>query len=284
VQFQFTSDATQSALFEPRLGINYMLTQQTKLHAFYGRFFMPAPVEDFRASYAATQSVTGPSQCPAGQLCTYDIKAEVDDSFEVGVDQELGSHLLKLSSYYRHGSNALDDQQLLNTNLLQPVNYIESQAYGIDLSVAGKLAPNWSDFLNYSYNISQVRGINGGIFAMPPGQFPIDQFVALDEEQLHTVSSGATWATDQKWCTLQALYGSGFHTGPNNTSGLPGHFTLNSTIGYKFEHDSKFSGFKTSVDVMNIFDNHYVIALQNNFNSNHYAAGREWMVHLAKEF
>jgi hypothetical protein len=54
-------------------------------------------------------------------------------------------------------------------------------------------------------------------------------------------------------------------------------------VGYDFSGDSWLSKAKLSVDVLNVFNNVYVISLANDFNANHYAAGREFIVHLSKE-
>lgn len=282
VQNHFSDASPSDAMLQPRIGLNYLLAESTKLHAFYGKFFQPAPLEDFRDSFSATQPVSG-DNCPPGQLCPYDIKPEKDDYAEVGIAQQLGDHLIALKGYYRWSHDELDDTQLLNTNILQPVNYAVGHHYGVDLAVSGRIDAHWSDYLNYSYSIARVRGISGGIFGVGPSEFPSDSFVALDEEQIHTANAALTYNSRHFWWTGQELFGSGLHTGPNNVAGLPSHFSTNMTFGYDFSKESWLSKTKLSLDILNAFNNIYVISLANDFNANHFAAQREFIVHLSKE-
>jgi len=63
---------------------------------------------------------------------------------------------------------------------------------------------------------------------------------------------------------------------------LPGHFTADLTLGYAFQKDGGLSGMKASLDVLNLFDNPYVIFINNGYNGNHYEAGRQFIFRLSK--
>jgi outer membrane receptor protein involved in Fe transport len=280
MQYDFPSISTQAYQVEPRIGVNYLVTDTTKIHAYYGRGFQPPPMQNFYNAFVATQAL-GVGQCVAGSPCPNDVKPETDDYYDIGVDQQLGDHLVKVGAYLRNGSNTLDDQQLLNTDFVQPINYAESRAYGLEFSLRGRIDSHWSDYFNYAYNVTRVRGINGGAFAMPAGNFPDSFFVYLDQEQFHTANAALMYSTDRIWATLQGLFGSGYHTGPNNGFGLPDHLTANATVGYHFTQASWLSRFKLSVDLINIFDDHYPICLGTHFNANAFAPGREVFVNLS---
>jgi len=274
-QLIFGGGSTYSAdsLLQPRIGLNYFLTDTTKIHGFYGKLFQPAPAENLRDTFGAT----------SGTLAPYDIKAEKDDYYEVGIDQQWGDQLLTLNTYYKNAVNQLDDAQLLNTSIAQPYNFQMGYAYGTEFSIRGKVDNNWSDFLNYSYEIAKGKGIGGGIFAFPPGTSQTSDWQYLDHVQIHTVNAGATYATDRLWWTIQTLLGSGLRTGPGNSNTLPPHLTFDTTFGYKFTGASWFERFKVSADILNILDNPYPISVANGFNGSHYAAGREFIIHLNKE-
>jgi hypothetical protein len=64
---------------------------------------------------------------------------------------------------------------------------------------------------------------------------------------------------------------------------LPAHLTFNLSAGYQFFSESHWAGFRLSGDLTNAFDNVYPISIANGFNGSYYAAGRGFMVHLAKE-
>ncbi len=150
----------------------------------------------------------------------------------------------------------------------------------MEVSLRGKIQENLSHFVNYSYGYAHGQGISGGIFAVAPtgGGY---QF--LDHCQLHTVNAGLTYQRGPLWATTQGLYGSGLRTGPNNARSLPGHFTMDFTLGYEFKGTSWWSRFKLSGDVLNIFNNTYPITIANGFNGSRYAAGRQYFIHLVKE-
>jgi outer membrane receptor protein involved in Fe transport len=275
VQFNFgTSPATYSAdnLLQPRIGVNYLLTDTTKVHAFYGKLFQPAPAEDLRDTFVNIGA--GPS------LSTYDIKAEKDDYYEVGLAQQWGEHVFSLNGYYKNAVNMLDDTQLLNTSIAQPYNFAVGFAYGVEFSVKGEINSQWSDYFNYSYEIAKGNGISGGLFTGV--QSPTD-WTFLDHVQIQTANLGVTYKLDHWWASGQSLFGSGLRTGPDNITNLPAHLTFDATLGYEFKGETWWEKFKLSADVLNITNNAYPITIANGFNGSHYAAGTEFFAHLNKE-
>jgi outer membrane cobalamin receptor len=277
-QFNFTSQSTSDQQLQPRIGVNYLATPVTKLHVFYGRLFMPAPLEDLREAFNAVPGGTG--------VGFYDIKAEKDNYFETGVEQQVGeSHVMAVNVYYKKATNMLDDTQLLNTSIASPYNYQDGYAYGIEYSVHGKLTPEISDFFNYAWEIAKGENISGGTFAVPASSIPQNTYLYLDHVQKGTANAGLSYAKNAYFGSVQALFGSGLRTGPDNTLSLPSHFTLDLTAGYDFSgwNDSWWSKCKIQGDLLNLFGNEYPITIDNGFNGSHYAAGREFFVRLTKE-
>ncbi|MEO5971598.1 MAG: TonB-dependent receptor [Bdellovibrionia bacterium] len=273
-QFDFSGLTPKDSLLQPRVGLNYLPADTTKLHVFYGKLFMPAPVENLRVAFNNLEGTA---------LTPYDIKGEKDDYFEFGVDQQfLQTQLATMNVYYKTVTNMLDDAQLLSTSLAQPYNYAEGFAYGLELSVKGQINEDWSEYANYSYQIAKGRGLSGGLFAFPPNGGPSSDYQFLDHVQMHTFNSGLTYSKNKFWGTLQLLYGSGLRTGEGNAGELPAHITMDSTFGYEFHGDSWLSQFKLSLDVLNIFDNAYPITIANGFTGSRYAPGREIFIHLVK--
>ena len=260
-------------LLQPRIGASFLLSKDTKFHVFYGKQFMPAPAEDLRATFVNL----------GGTIAPYDIKPEIDDYFETGVAQQMSQQLVSVNTYLKLATNMLDDTQLLNTAISQPYNFAQGYAYGVEFSVNGKINDQWSDYLSYSYEIAEGEGISGGIFAFAPGTTPPDQYQFLDHCQIHTANAGLTYDPGDIWVTGEGLFGGGLSTGPNNEERLPAHATMDATLGYAFQKNSGFDGTKVSLDVLNIFDDPYVIFLDNGYNGNHYEAGREFIVHLEEK-
>jgi outer membrane cobalamin receptor len=276
IQFVFPDTTSNDNLVEPRVGLSLLPTDSTKVHFFYGKLFMPAPPEDLRDTFVNLGQ--------GNQLAPYDIKAEKDDYFEAGVAQQAGDQLFTVNGYYKYAVNMLDETQLLNTAIAQPYNFASGYAYGVEFSMRGTLAKEWSDFANYSYEIAEGQGISGGLFAFPAGtDFQPGVYQFLDHCQIHTANGGLTYDPGDLWVTAEGLFGGGLSTGPNNSLRLPSHFTADLTVGYKFKKDSGLEGMKASLDVLNVFDNPYVIFINNGYNGNHYENGREFLFHLAKE-
>ena len=257
--------------FEPRIGISYLITPSTKLHAYYGRLFNAPPFENLHETFTQLQT---------GQIGAFDIKPEKDNYYEAGVEQQIGGHQFASATvYYKDATDLLDDAQLLNTSLSQPFNWSHGYAYGLELAVHGEVSRDWSDFFNYAYGLAKGKGISGGLFAFGAGDPATSGgYQYLDHVQLHTASAGTTYSHGGFWWTGQGLYGSGLRTGPQNTASVPGHFSWNTTLGYEF------SNFKLALDVINIFDNRYAISVANGFNGSYYAAGRELFGHVSREF
>lgn len=274
-QFAFSALNTTDSYLQPRVGLSYLLTDSTKVHAFYGKLFQPATAENLRATYS---SLTG------GSVAPYDIKAEKDDFYEVGVAQHLWDrHYGLVNVYYKNAENMLDDAQLLTTSIAQPYNFATGFAYGAEVSIKGEWNDEWSDYANYSYQIAKGKGLSGGIFAFPPGEGPGDDYQFLDHVQVHTFNLGLTYTRGNFWWTSQGVFGSGLRTGPENSKELPSHFTLDTTVGYKLSGEGLLSQFKLSADVLNVFDNAYPITIANGFNSSHYAMGRTFYLRLSKD-
>jgi outer membrane receptor protein involved in Fe transport len=277
VQFNFGDETSNSDQLQPRVGLNYLATETTKLHAFYGRLFQPAPLENLRTAF---------DQAAGGSTTAnfYDIKPEKDNYFEVGVDQQIGeTHVTSVNVYYKAATDMLDDTQLLNTSIASPYNYANGYAYGVEYSLHGKIDSNWSDYFNYSYEIAKGKNISGGTFAVDPASIPQNTYLFLDHVQIHTANSGVTYAKDQYYGTVQGLFGSGLRTGDQNQFSLPSHFTFDLSAGYNFTGESFWSKWKLSGDVLNVTNNVYPITIANGFNGSHYAADREFFVRLTKE-
>lgn len=277
-QFVFPDTTANDDLVEPRVGLNILPTEDTKIHLFYGKLFMPAPPEDLRDTFINLGQ--------GNQLAPYDIKAEKDDYFEAGIAQQAGDHLFSVNGYYKNATDMLDDIQLLNTAIEQPYNYATGYAYGVEVGINGKIDNKWSDFANYSYEIAEGQGISGGLFALTPAQAQAQEsagYQFLDHCQIHTANGGLTYNPGDLWITGEGLFGGGLSTGPANSLRLPSHFTMDATVGYAFKKGSGMEGMKASLDVLNIFDNAYTIFIANGFNGNHYESGRQFIFRLSKE-
>ena len=149
-QFIFSDVSPEDYEFQPRIGLNFLPTDTTKIHLFYGKLFQPAPIENLRDTFAVF----------TGNLTPYDIKAEKDDYYEVGVAQQIGDNqVVSVNGYYKNAVNMLDDVQLLNTAVSQPYNFAIGYAYGLEFTIKGQITKELSDYVNYSYEIAKGSGV-----------------------------------------------------------------------------------------------------------------------------
>lgn len=261
---------------EPRVGLSIMTSDDTKFHAFYGKLFMPAPPEDLKDTFVNLGQ--------GNAIVPYNIKAEKDDYYEVGVAQQVGSQLFNLNGYFKNAVNMLDETQLLNTGIDQPFNYALGYAYGVEFSAIGKLDKDWSDFASYTFCIAEGEGISGGDFAFTQAQLPpsgIYQY--LDHDEINTANWGLTYNPGDLWITTTGYFGGGLSSGAGLTQRLPAHYTQDATIGYAFKKGTGLNGLKASFDVINISNNTYAIFINDGYNSNHYENGREYVLRLSEQ-
>jgi hypothetical protein len=275
-QFNYSGTNPTDYQFQPRIGLSYMPEESTRYHLFYGRLFQPAPIENLRSTFVATDANAA--------LNPYDIKAEKADYYEVGVSHQVfNRHVLGVNLFYKVGVNFLDEGQLLRTPIAQPFNFANGYAYGAELSLKGEINADWSDYLNYSYLIAQAKGISGGMWANDHGSSSVYQ--NMDHAQTHTANAGLTYSKKGFWWTTQALFGSGLWTGETNDIELPYHLTFDTTVGYNWvDREGEQTRWRLSLDALNFLDNRYPITIANSFNGSHYAAGRQFFVRLAKSF
>lgn len=261
---------------EPRLLLSFMATLDTKLHIYYGRLFNVPLFEDLHDTFSNLAGQAGQTITP------YDIKPEKDNYIEAGLEQKVSeTQTATFTAYYKQATDLLDDAQLLNSALQQPFNWAKGYAYGAEFTLRGKITEHWSHYLNYSYGVAKGSGISGGLFAI--NSSPSDGYQLLDHVQRHTASAGLTYEMPRLSGSLIGKYGSGLPTGPSNNFKAPAHTSWDTTLSYNLLGADSRNRLFATLDVLNIFDNHYAIFIANGFNGSYYAAGRELIVHLSLE-
>ena len=95
-QASLSNSSSSEYALEPRIGLNYLLSPETKFHVYYGRLFQPPLFESLHDSFAKLAAQAGQTVTP------YDIKSEKDNYYEAGVEQKLGeSHVATVTAYYK---------------------------------------------------------------------------------------------------------------------------------------------------------------------------------------
>ena len=269
IAYQFGTESSLDAQLSPRIGTAYFLDSDTKCHASYSRLFQPAPLENLRLAFNSLSSHP--------ELTVYDIKAQRDNFYEIGISKQWNNHVIGLTSYYRESTNVIDNARLLNTSLVQPFNLAQGYAYGLEVSGKGQIASNWSYFSNYAFCVAKGRGLSGGLFAIDPDDIS-EEWQTLDHVQSHTFSTGLNYTMDRWDMICQARYGSGLATGPSNSGQLPSYVTIDSSFGHRFDWGTVW------FEILNLTDVSYPLGANNGFNGPAYAVGRQFFIRISTDF
>ena len=272
---------TQPNLFlagpSARLGFSYALSDAFLLHGFVGYLWQPPNAVD--ASVAARALVPG----LAGQTIPVDLKAETDETAEIGVTYRVPRLEVGLTGYGRLAQDTLDVQNVGSTDLYEDYNYTRGRAVGVELAYRATVNKFLSGFGNGSWNVAQGQGIDSEQYLFTPSQLAYSGWQTLDHVQVWTVNAGADLHDESGKTHLAVLfqYGSGLRTGPDNNETVPGHSTWNVTLRHRFDF---FVHPEVALDVYNALDAVYAIRIGNGFVGSAYGPLRQVNARLTIPF
>lgn len=224
----FSSSETdfQDNAFSPRVGVVYRPIEPISLYASYAKSFNPQ--SGFTVSGEALEPSTG-------------------KQFEIGVKTEfLNGKLAATLAYYD-----LTKQNIATTDLANPDFDIligEQRSRGVELDIAGELAPGLNLIASYAYTNAKITRDNTGLEGLRPFNAP--------------EHSGSLWLTYE----LQSgsLKGLGLGTGVfavsrndgrDGTYFLPGYTTVDLAAWYRFSIGR--SNARVQLNARNLFNTEY---------------------------
>lgn len=242
----------------PRVRLSYLPDARTSLWLYYGRLFIPSNVEDFHVLASAGQGGTlGESTIP-----------ERDHYFEAGLVHRFDAGMtLKLASYLRGNTPAVDDNTLPGTALTTTVNIARVRVRGIESVVQFDPSGPFSAYINAALNHASAHGpITGGFF---PTAYPTGWFDQDHDQRLSIVASG-TYGFRRGYASVTGIFGSGLTNGrpdaARNETRLfafnPGvkvapSFVVNASVGTSWTFGSALVRPELFVD--NVLDRRYVL-------------------------
>jgi len=252
-----------------RLGFSNSFANGFLLHGFAGYLWQPPNAVD--AAVAARVLNVAP-----GQALPVDVKAERDESAEIGLSYRIPRQFeASLTGYGRLSQDTIDVLTVGSTTLVEDYNYVRGRAVGAELAVRGTPSRYLQGFGNVSWDIDQGQGIDSARYLFPPDQVYYPGWQILDHVQLWTVNAGFDLHDQSERSHVAVLYqyGSGLRTGAFNNQTVPGHSTWNLTLRHRFD----FARFQpeVAVDVFNVFDAAYAIRIANGFVGSAYGALRQ---------
>ncbi|ALS61646.1 TonB-dependent receptor [Pandoraea norimbergensis] len=254
-RYDHVNTVTDEGQLSPRLGLTYDLSNRTRVHAGYARYFTPPATEKIdTTSVAKFLNTTNALPSDANTA----VKAERSDYFDLGISHQLTSSItVGLDAYYRHVRHLQDEGQFGNALIYSTFNYDKGRVYGLEGTVNFRQG-NVGAYLNVSVSRAMGEGIETGQFNFDADELAYinSHWVHLDHDQQLTASAGASYQWGKTLLSTDVLFGSGLRSGFANTGHLPAYFQVNLGVGQKIDlpglgrFDAKFS-------VINLFDRVY---------------------------
>jgi len=258
---------TREQQVSPRINMVWKPVKGTTFHIGYARNFTPPPQELIAAPTLAL--FTGTTK--ATDITTADpVRAEREHYFDGGVEQTVLPGLkVGLDAYYKIKRNMLDEGQFGSSLVLSPFNYADGKAWGVELSANYTHGP-FDLYANVARGEEKGRNIISSqyFFAQDELDYISNHYIFTDHSQRWTASGGVTVTLKDGLGTIvptaDFLYGDGLRAEdpagivPNGGK-LPSYFTANFGIAQNFEGPGFLKGLSLRFDVVNAFDQTYLI-------------------------
>jgi hypothetical protein len=166
---------------QPRLGMSYRIpSTRTVFRTSYDRLLITRENENLALSLSQLAWDLGPySGTPVPAL-----KPELQDSFNAGIEQQLGASLRFMMEYWeKHSRNAADSGQFLNTGVAFPVGLTRGQYHGWNVRLDLAPVAGFSGYLSLGKTRARVQApVVGGLQLNPPEVAPGEWFL-IDHDQ-----------------------------------------------------------------------------------------------------
>ena len=245
----------------PRVNFVYKPVSPTTLHAGYGRYFTPPPLELVQAGDVAKFDGTTNAVDPSLQTnAAVAVKSERYHYFDVGINQDITPHLhVGVDAYYKIKTYVLDEGQFGPAMIFSPNNTAKGLVRGVEFTVSYE-KNGFAAWGNFARSQATAKGLITGQwqFSADDVAYMQSHWFHLDHDQDWTASAGGSYKWGNTKVYADALYGSGLYGGLTDDSELPSYVTVN--LG--MTHDFKLSpghNLKLRFDITNVGDIKYEI-------------------------
>jgi hypothetical protein len=270
----FSSSVTENVTY-PRVGGTVRIPHLNWVfRAFWGRFYQPPPLV----------TISGPLLTFLEGISTPDnptsfepLHGERDEEHQFGVTIPIRGWSLDVDNFETRGVNFLDHNNIGESDIFIPVTVAESRIRGTELTIRSPRLWNRGQLhLAYSNQMAQSQGaFTGGLIVGLP---PEPGWGALDHDQRNTLNVGFNATLPwQAFAAINVYYGSGFSNGsaglpgsPFNDSYLPGHASIDLSLGKEFREK-----YSLSVTALNVANRHLLIDNSLTFGGFHYDDPRQ---------
>lgn len=206
---------------QPRLGAAYHLEATgTVFRASYNRNYQTPPNENLLLANSDEASTLAPPEVRRGlNGGSLAIEPQVQDVYEVGLEQRLGPVARVTGAFFHKSSeNLQDNDNFLNTGVIFPTSLAQSNVNGVEARLSIPDWRRWTASLSAThYRVVVTPPFTGGLFlgadaldVLSEGPFVIDHDQPLSVAALGTYRAKAGW-----WMSWQARYDSGLVSNPS---------------------------------------------------------------------
>lgn len=276
----FSGPVSETAI-SPRFGAALRIPHLNwAFRAFYGHYYQEPPLTSisgplvgYEAAYASVPTEFVP------------LHGERDEEHQFGVTIPVHGWTLDADTFETRADNFFDHNNVGESNIFIPVTIQEALIRGWELTLRSPRVWNRGEFhLAYSNQLALARGaLTGGLICYPPTSplcagSPI--YSPLDHDQRNTLNFGLNaslpWNTQ---ASMNVYYGSGFVNGTPPPDYLPGHTTVDLTLGKQFDEH-----FSLSLTALNLANSHLLIDNSLTFGGLHFNDPRQIYVELHYHF
>jgi outer membrane receptor protein involved in Fe transport len=257
-RFDAYSAYANDSQLSPRLGTVYDLTDATKLHAGYARYFTPPPTE--LIAPVTLQQFAGTTGALATNMSS-SVVPEKDNYFDAGITQKVGRFTaLGVDAYYKQARNLLDEGQFGQALIFAPFNYDKGWVKGVEFTADYK-KDALAAYANLAFSQALGKGVASGQYNF--GQDELDYIasnaVHLDHDQLISGSAGSSYTLYDVKYSADVIFGSGLRDGFANTDHLPFYTQVNLGAAHSFDLGPLIGPLDARFSVLNLFDRVYEI-------------------------
>ena len=245
---------------------------------FYGHYYQAPPLVSISGPLLGYANTALPT-------AFVPLHGERNEEHQFGVTIPVRGWALDADTFETRAHNFFDHNNVGESNIFIPVTIDGALIQGWELTLRSPRIRNRGQVhLAYSNQLAQARGaLTGGLVCFPPSS-PLCEappgYSPLDHDQRNTLNVGfdarLPWRT---YASTNVYYGSGFTNGSPPPDYLPGHTTVDLTLGKEFGER-----FAVSLTALNIANSHLLIDNSLTFGGFHYNDPRQIYVEFRYRF
>ena len=274
----FSGPIAEGAI-SPRFGAALQIPRlDWVFRAFYGHYYQAPPLVSVSGPLLGYANANAPTEF-------VQLHGERDEEHQFGVTIPFRGWALDADNFETRAHNFFDHNNVGESNIFMPVTIQGALIQGWELTLRSPRIWNRGQaHLAYSNQVALARGaLTGGLICFPPTS-PLCQapagYTPLDHDQRNTLNVGfdsrLPWRT---YVSTNVYYGSGFSNGAPPPSHLPGHTTVDLTLGKEFGEK-----FAVSLTALNVANRHLLIDNSLTFGGFHYNDPRQIYVEFRYRF